>query len=552
VRPGTATSRRKLLGAFYTPKDAAHYMASWALRSPSDEVLEPSLGDGRFVAAVTEVADGRGWPRPRFIACEVDGAAAAEVIGRGLLSEQEFRLGDFLQAPIRPVDVVIGNPPYVRLRAMSAIQARTALDAAEADMGEPMRSSGSVWMPFVSRAARHLRPGGRLALVLPWELTYVHYARPLWRHLAGSFGSLKVMRVRERLFAEIGQDVLLLLAADKAGVTNGVEFEAHRTVEDLMAGTPEVAARIPVDRIVAGERAFQEALLPVGTREVLHRARQLTVSARELVTFNIGYVAGDKDYFHPGEGSGLPPTSLRPALTNARRLRGGGLYTSGLPASAQSTLWLPGTPLSETEAFYERQGREAGIHLRYKCRVRDPWYVVPGVKVPDLVLSVFAQRPLLMVNDGGHVASNSLLCGFLEGVDAARFAAGWYNSLTLLNAELEVHSLGGGVLVLVPREAGNVRVPRPGTVASSALGLVEKALRAGDLDAAYQAGDASIGRALGRNSVDVLREAIHALEGWRTPKPPPRNCGRTVRSRARKCALFPQFAGAGGGGPAEE
>src|SRR5690349_24006721 len=44
------------------------------------------------------------------------------------------------------------------------------------------------------------------------------------------------------------------------------------------------------------------------------------------------------------------------------------------------------------------------------------------------------------------VASNSLLCGYLRpGVDTAGFAAGWYTSLTLLHAELEVHSLGGGV-----------------------------------------------------------------------------------------------------------
>ena len=34
------------------------------------------------------------------------------------------------------------------------------------------------------------------------------------------------------------------------------------------------------------------------------------------------------------------------------------------------------------------------------------------------------------------------------------------NLYWLLQCELEVHSLGGGVLVVVPREAGNIRIPR--------------------------------------------------------------------------------------------
>lgn len=512
-------SERKAYGAFYTPKDAAHYMASWAMRSDGDLILEPSIGDGSFIAAANEVAAARGWNHPRFVAAELNPRTASEAVSRRLVTAEELVIGDFLAAHVRPVDAAIGNPPYVRLRALPADQVKSALSAALSDIAEPMLTSGSVWMPFVSRASQFLRPGGRMALVLPWDMTYVKYARPLWRYLGETFGSLRVVRVRERLFPDISQDVLLLFADAKGRKTATVTFEAHRTIEDLIAGTPEVSSAVSVQRIVDGDRAFQEALLPSGTKELLEASRAWTVPARELVTFHIGYVTGDKNYFHPAPESGLPESSLLPAITNARRIRGGGLYTSGLDTAATSTLWLPGEKLTPAEQKYERRGRRLGVHRAYKCRVREPWYRVPGVKVPDLVLSVFSSRPVLMVNDGKYVATNSLLCGYLQKGDAASFAASWYTSLTLLNAELEVHSLGGGVLVLVPNEAGNVRVPKPRTIPKRGLAGVARALSDGDLGAAYAAGDEALGRKFGTDAVELMRDGIAVLEAWRVAKP---------------------------------
>jgi hypothetical protein len=522
---------RKAYGAYYTPKDAAHYMATWAMRAPEDVLLEPSLGDGSFIAAASDVAAANGWSRPTFMAVELNPQAAADVVERGLVTATELAVGDFLQAPIRPVQAAIGNPPYVRLRALPTDQADAALATAYTDLGEAMQSSGSVWMPFVARVARFLSPDGRMALVLPWDMTYVRYARPLWRHLAATFGSLRVVRVRERLFPDIGQDVLLLFADGKGRTTDLVTFEAHRTVEDLIAGTPEVASTVPVRRILMGDRAFQEALLPGAVQQLLAETTSWTVPARELAKFNIGYVTGHRDYFHPGPDHGLPEASLRRAITSARRIRGGGLYTSNLHASATSSLWLPGEELTDSEERYERQGRLLGIDRAYKCRVRKPWYRVPGVKVPDLVLSVFSSIPVLMVNDGDYVATNSLLCGYLRQGNAATFAANWYTSLTLLNTELEVHSLGGGVLVLVPNEAGKVRMPKPGTVPEDRLSHVGQALSEGNLRTAYAAGDDALADKYGADAVQLMRDGIATLEAWRVAQP-----AATRSSPTRGCA----------------
>ena len=328
-----------------------------------------------------------------------------------------------------------------------------------------MDPSGSSWMPFVLHASRFLRAGGSLAFVLPYELTYVRYARPLWRLLAGTFARLRVVRVHERVFPEIMQDVVLLFAAGAGGTTGAIEFEAYDRVEDLVLGRPERTASIPVELVVAGRRPFVEALLPPALQAVLAgRLAGATVPARELVRFNVGYVTGDKGFFHPGEAVvrrfRLPASRLLPALTSSRQLRGAGVRTSGLPPAAAGHLYLPDPgSLAPGERAYLAAGEATGVAGRYKCRVREPWFVTPGVRTPAVVLPVFADAPVLLENDAGFVASNSLLCGYLRpGVTADSLLARWYTSLTLLQIELEVHALGGGVRVFVPSEAGAVRL----------------------------------------------------------------------------------------------
>ena len=143
--------------------------------------------------------------------------------------------------------------------------------------------------------------------------------------------------------------------------------------------------------------------------------------------------------------------------------------------------------------------------------------------MPDLLVPVFADRPLLLVNDGGYTASNSLLCGYLKAGTAEAIAAAWYTSLTLLQVELHVHSLGGGVMVFVPKEAGAIRLPTAMTDGDH-LQVVDQRLREGNVDGAYEAGDdAVLCHRLGLTSqeVDLIQEGVESLRYWRAA--PPRN-----------------------------
>jgi hypothetical protein len=496
-------------------------MARWLVRQEGETYLEPSLGDGVFVEAVEDVTSAARMKRPRWIAAELDAETALDATRRGLVTPDEIRIGDFLSLTPTLADGVIANPPYVRLRHLDPRSRERALAVAHEHLGAPMAPSGSIWMPFVLRMVASIKLGGRMAVVLPLDFTYVAYALPLWKHLAQSFGSLRVARSRERVFADINQDVLILFADARGGTTDHVTYDAYENVEAMVDGADSVGGRVSITSITEGERAFQRALLPEGLGTLLAEAaaKGWTIPASELVTFRIGYVAGDKGYFHPDAKTireyKLPESSLRPSLINARKLRGHGLRTSGVGDEFVDYLWLPGEDLTEGERRYVRKGERAGVSKGYKASIRTPWYGVPGVRTPDAIVTVFSERPLLLVNDASWVASNSLLCAYLHTGTVEQFAASWYNPLTLLSIGLDVHSLGGGVVVMVPNEASAVTVLHPDRVTAD-IGKIDAALRRGDIAAAYECGAESLRKSFGTEGSNLITEGIDTLTRWRT------------------------------------
>ena len=118
---------RKALGAFYTDETVARYLVSWGLRGTSDAVLDPSCGDGRFLGIAEELGAGR------LVGCDIDPVAmqfAEARVGRGSL---EVHVGDFFAlepGTVEPVDLVVGNPPFIRYQNFSGKSRQLALESA--------------------------------------------------------------------------------------------------------------------------------------------------------------------------------------------------------------------------------------------------------------------------------------------------------------------------------------------------------------------------------------------------------------------------------------
>lgn len=520
-------------GAYYTSTGIASYLAHWAIRDREDRVLEPSFGDGVFLDVSLDRLRDLGSGPANLFAVEIRPEPFHSYRGTGMLLDSNCFLGDFLRLDPFPVKTVIGNPPYIRLRDLERSAAESARRAT-LRAGVSMAGSGSLWMPFVVHATSFLEAGGRIAFVLPIEMTYVKYALPLWNYLAREFASIRIVRIHEDVFPENEQSTVLLLADGYGHSTDSVCFETYLTADDLEKGRVLRRVSLLIESIRNGERPFSRALLSSSLVSMLH---ELKVSGKidkisRWCRFNIGYVSGDKAFFHPTQDMclkfSLPSSNLRPAVVSSRQLRGAGIYVR--EGDIRSSLYYPSS-LSSGDEAYIRQGVSLAVHNRYKCRTREPWYLTPDVEIPEIVLSTFAESPLLAVNEGQYVASNSLLCGFMETrvFGPERIAMAWYNSLTLLSVELQVHSLGGGVLILIPGEANQIHIPSPTLIGDSPmlLSLLDQALRREAVDEARRLGDEmTLGGALGLTTPEValLREGVEELRWWRNAfKLPPRD-----------------------------
>jgi adenine-specific DNA-methyltransferase len=505
--------QRKSLGAFYSPQSLVEPMVSWAITRAGQEVLDPSCGDGVFLEHAARRLRHLGVPPERAAsllhavdlnpeAARVTRARLSAVLGR---SFENIRVESFfalappgaLFGPSEGVDVVIGNPPYIRYQDFAGGARLEALERAT-DAGLQLSRLASSWAHFVAHATAFLRRGGRLALILPAELIHTTYAAPLRDHLRRSFEEVHVISFRQAVFPDVQAEVVLLLAAGRDGGPGRLGLTEVETGEDLadleavLAGAEVFARDEDPEKWIPGYAAHPGAV----TLDHLQN-RGLLVPLGDIGKANIGFVSGANEYFvvTPEEAARwrLPETSLRPALIRARHIPGLQITSADISQvrsqGERCLLWLPGERLSQAEKTYVRRGEELGYARRYKCRVRSPWYRVPGVTTPDAFLTYMSDVvPRLCLNRAQVVSSNTLHNIRLPQIPASlrkAFVTAFYNSATLLSCERVGRSYGGGVLKLEPREADRIQVPSTDLVARHKAALSQLAPR---IDAALRNG----------------------------------------------------------------
>ncbi|HEX2224534.1 MAG TPA: N-6 DNA methylase [Thermoanaerobaculia bacterium] len=522
--------QRKSLGAFYSPSSLVEPLVAWAVTRPDQSVLDPSCGDGIFLQAAGRRLRSLGATPARTAsllhAVDLNPDAAAVTRTR-VAAEIGFPpsrvlVADFFSLPpsgglfgastaLDGVDVVLGNPPYIRYQEFSGGARLAALERA-ADAGVQLTRLASSWAHFVAHAVAFLRPGGRLALILPAELIHTSYAAPLREHLRRSFEDIGVVSFRQAVFPGVQEEVVLLLASGYGGRPGRLRLaevesgDALGEIEAVLAGAETFAPGIEPVKWIPGYAANPGKLTLDHLQE-----QDLLQPLGDVGKASIGFVSGANEYFvlTPREAAfwNLPESSLRPALVRARQIPG--LQVTGKDleeARAQGErclLWLPGEALTRSEKRYIEVGEERGYAERYKCRVRSPWFRVPGVIAPEAFLTYMSDLvPRLCLNRAGAVSSNTLHTVRLPKVPAALrkpFVVAFYNSATLLSCERTGRSYGGGVLKLEPREADRILVPSAELVARHQGSLakvaahIDKALRLGregGLDEAVAAVDA--------------------------------------------------------------
>ena len=400
---------QKLRGGYYTPEPIAAFLSRWALDGGARSVLEPSCGDGVFFGALgARIAEASLWPGIKVDAVEIvlEEAEKADRRAdtlRAAGAEVKIANEDFFRWLERAGqgqqwDAVIGNPPYIRYQYFDEDQ-RNWAELIFRRAGIPFSKRTNAWVPFVIASVEHLRPGGRLAMVIPAELLHVSHAGGLRRLLEREMEQITVINLREIVFAGTLQGTILLLAvkrhhaptiqfvrepqltlfpAELCEDSTALQIIEIDSADDLQHIDIALNHRTSVTTSTQGlDGNWMLAVLAPDERHLVARLSRHPAVKRfaEVADVDIGIVTGANDFFVVDEQT-VARYELQaiafPMLAKSD-LISGLTYTAQDHASntaagkAVFLLRFPESPLAELPAKmaeYIRWGEDQGLHTR--------------------------------------------------------------------------------------------------------------------------------------------------------------------------------------------
>jgi len=501
---------QKLRGGYYTPQPIADFLANWAIQTPDTKILEPSCGDGMLLEAAVQRLIHCGAERTSIdnlaqgieLVPEEAQKASKRIMAINDGKPASIDTGDFFTicqtylAKDRFFDAIIGNPPFIRYQNFPESHRAMAFYLMQRAGLHPNRLTNS-WVPFLVAATELLTKTGRLAMVIPAELLQVNYAAELRYFLSRHYSYITLITFKKLVFDGIQQEIVLLL-----GERNGSEHTGIRTIEldgidDLLSYEHTVFSR---DKLKEMDHSTEKWTMYFLDAEEIELLRSLKVhtkltTAGHVIDVDVGIVTGLNEFFvlnqEQVEKHALMPYTQR-IVGRSAHLPGilfseSDWLTNVEKQSPAFLLNLPDEPvyrLPDTLREYVIDGEEKGLNKGYKCRIRNRWYIVPSIWIPQaFMLRQVHNYPKIILNDAAATCTDTIhRVRLRNGVPAGTVAASFLNSLTFAFSEVTGRSYGGGVLELEPNEAEKLPLP---LIGADRLNLYEldKLLREGNITA---------------------------------------------------------------------
>jgi hypothetical protein len=511
-------------GRVFTPRTVADALCRWAIRGPTDVVLDLGVGEGAFLLAAVrrlqalgadanQVSNAIHGAELNTSAYERAQAQVREYLG---LKLPHVLRGDFYTTPLPAADAAVGNPPYIRRHYQPDPDAHRA--SAGAVSADRMMDA---YCYFLLRACASLVPGGRLAAIVSGSWLDMRYGAALKRLLSGDDFSIRlVLSFEGRVFPSALVKPVVLLAERTMDSTpvrfvrlgQGVDLaRLSQVVDELIEGcaVPGVTGTDVPRRELKTESAWSmflkapsaySALLACGTWVPL---RTLAESRIGLQTFAKPFYLLTRD---EAVRACIEPEYLLPLAFSPRRVHGPVL------AHAHATphvVFACDRPLHEIResgaARHIARGMDAVVRVRgtdsavqgyhraprLRRAGRDPWYNIRSeiarrgtwpILVPRRAFATF----MVVHNLVGTVANED----FLE--IRPREPALLEPLLAVLNTSfgefvIRSHAFqyGGGVFNLNPGALRNLPVPDIAHLPPPRRGELTEAWRA------FAAGDGS-------------------------------------------------------------
>lgn len=483
-------SEEKLNGRYFTPQQIADFITKWVMTQnrPVTSILEPSVGNGVFIRSVLNSSLMS--KTTRFLALEVDETVSKEAAlcgnniawVRGWNKDKQNLMtvinDDFYEAyknglSQQRFDAVLGNPPYIRYQYLDESQRSEQSDIL---IKNGMKSNKLInaWVSFTVACVSCMSQDSKIGFVIPAELLQVKYSEGLRRFLTGHLNKITVVTFQNLIFEGIEQEVVLLLGEKISESTEHdiriIQFDDLKQLErfdidDYEFFTADVKSS-----------KWTKYFLDDAELEQVQLAEQDARFVRfsNIAKCEVGITTGNNEYFCVDD-SKVRKYQLqgfcKPLIARSVNIQGAEFtyedWRKNIDDGARTYL-LDLTPFDIDEfnagvKNYIEFGEKEEYNSTYKCQIRDEWYKVPSVWIPD---AFFLRRnylyPKFMLNtEAVKAVSTDTMhrVRFQKKEYKMRAVVGYYTSIGLLFSELEGRSYGGGVLEILPGEVGKILLP---------------------------------------------------------------------------------------------
>jgi adenine-specific DNA-methyltransferase len=498
-------------------------------------LLEPSCGSGAFLGPAVErlIASAQGHGQDlaslgdaiRSYDLQAEHVQICRALCRGLLvaagepasdasalAERWVRHADFLLSGIedRPADVVIGNPPYIRYDDLA-----DDVVALYRSTWPTMRGRGDIYVGFIERSLRMLKPGGKVGFICADRWMRNQYGTSLREMVASRYAvehvwtmhdvdafeapvyaypAITVLGNRVQGSAVVADTTAAFGASSAAALARAVRDEAFTE----FSGTGVAAHRLP-HWFDGGE------FWPTGSPVRLALIENLNDRFGPLhdpatgTKVSIGVATGADNVYITKDPTVAEPDRMLP-LAMRRDLMSGtfkwqGNYLVNPWADDGSLVSLGDYPqmaayLSEHPALKSRfvAKREPGSWHRTIDKVQAKLTDMPKLLLQDMKAHI---HPVL--EPGGHYPHHNLYYVVSDAWDMEVLGGILLSRIAQAFIEAYCVRMAGGTLRFQAQYLKRIRVPKPDQIDAPTQDALRAAFRDRDTDAATRAAGVAYG-----------------------------------------------------------
>ena len=469
------STAQKLRGAYYTPlllaeKIVEYFKDDFSLKT----LLEPSCGDGVFFEAIINKKIIQNLSNLEGIEIE---KTEAEKLSIKLAPYKNVKIQnedffDFYKnnSDSKRYDLILGNPPYIRYQYLTEEQ---RAEMSEILTSHKMKSNKLIntWVAFVVACVHLLSENGRIAFVIPAEILQVAYAEDLRFYLSENLSNITLLTFRDLVFPDIEQEIVVFIG-EKNTDQKGIRIVEFKNLDDLnIEQTKQTEFQILSNVHEKWTKYFTSKRENDLISSIKNDNRFQKLSDCALI--NVGVTTGNNKYFSVDKTTAqkydLESISLpligRSSHANSIYFNHSDWKENVEDGKAALLVNFPENSFdsySEKQKEYIKLGEKKGLNTGYKCSIRENWYQIPSIWIPD---AFFLRRnnlyPKFVLNFCNAISTDTMhRIKFNEGVEPERIVLSYYNSISFAFTEICGRSYGGGVLEILPGEVGNIYVPK--------------------------------------------------------------------------------------------